>query len=767
MKNEYAEAVASRIIEQLQQGTAPWQKPWGPGELQLPYNPTTGKAYRGVNSLWLYAQGCDDPRWMTYNQAANADAQVRKGSKGTQIIYWKFSEEQKATDEQGRPIIDSTTGKQKTITVKLARPRSFMAVVFNASQIDGLPPLEEKITNSEQNAERNARAETILTHSGANIFHQHGDRAFYHPSTDKIILPERNQFSNLDSYYAVAMHELGHWTGHSSRLNRDLLHPFGSEGYAREELRAEIASLMVGERLGIGHDPSQHVAYVGSWIKVLQKDPREIFRAASDAERITEYLMGFEQEQVIEQQSESEFEQPQFIQHESQENSMSLRTYLAVPYLEKNEAKARGAKWDKDAKAWYAPSGIDMTTSGLEKWSIDKANVISSAESQPAIEQFRNALREMGLKLSDDIITDGKIQRLAVDGDKSSAKSGAYAYHEMGKRPSGFIQNHKTGEKMYWKPEGRVQSLTTDEWNRQVFEAREQRTAREADQQLGYEATAAAAFALWSEAPAASSDHPYCKEKGITYSENLRIVPDNVSLEAEKHGIRIAKTAQEVKELREADSRHRVFKAGDLLIPGIDNTGKLWTLQSVNPYFKSFMKGGKKAGIYSLAGAGNPHKMLAKDQHFPLIIAEGYATADTISRLLNGKPTIVAFDCGNLDAVARELRKENSLRPLLIAADNDHHALKMNVGLVKANHAAKTNGGHVLIPQFKDGEKGSDWNDLAANHGDESARQMLTKQMEAAKYNVIMPTEQLTHRAHRSLSKQSNNISSHDIADSL
>ncbi|MDX4034520.1 zincin-like metallopeptidase domain-containing protein, partial [Pseudomonas aeruginosa] len=293
MKKEYAEEVAARIIEQLEQGTAPWQKPWQPGELRLPYNPTTGKEYRGMNSLWLHMQGHSDPRWMTYNQAAAEGAQVRKGSKGTHIVYWKFSEERKATDEQGRPVIDPDTGKQKTVTVQLERPRSFMAVVFNGSQIDGLPPLEARPTGPEP--ERHARAEAILANSGADIRHEPGDRAFYRPSTDSITLPERNQFPTADNYYATALHELGHWTGHPSRLDRDLAHPFGSEGYAREELRAEIASLMLGERLEIGHDPGQHAAYVGSWVKALKEDPKEIFRAASDAERISAYVMDFEQ----------------------------------------------------------------------------------------------------------------------------------------------------------------------------------------------------------------------------------------------------------------------------------------------------------------------------------------------------------------------------------------------------------------------------------------------------------------------------------------
>src|ERR1035441_7028029 len=104
----------------------------------------------------------------------------------------------------------------------------------------------------------------------------------------------------LDGYNMTALHELGHWTGHTSRLARDLSNPFRSEGYAREELRAEIASLMLGDELGIGHDPGQHVAYIESWIKVLEKDPREIFRAAADAEKITRFLQDFARQVALE-----------------------------------------------------------------------------------------------------------------------------------------------------------------------------------------------------------------------------------------------------------------------------------------------------------------------------------------------------------------------------------------------------------------------------------------------------------------------------------
>lgn len=307
MNKEYAEEVAGRIIEQLRQGTAPWQKPWKPGELRLPYNAATGKEYRGMNTIWLHMQGYDDPRWMTYKQAEAAGAQVRKGSRGTRIIYWKFHDEQPMTDAQGRPVLDDE-GKPRKVRVELERPRVFTAVVFNAQQIDGLPPMEAKPIGPEP--ERHARAEAILSNSGAKIAHVEGDRAFYRPSTDSITLPARHQFGSADAYYATALHELGHWTGHESRLNRDLSHPFGSEGYAREELRAEIASLMLGERLEIGHDPGQHAAYVASWIKVLEDDPREIFRAAADAEKINSYVMAFELERAREQQQSTEAEAP-------------------------------------------------------------------------------------------------------------------------------------------------------------------------------------------------------------------------------------------------------------------------------------------------------------------------------------------------------------------------------------------------------------------------------------------------------------------------
>jgi len=330
-KKPFHEVVAEKLIEQLKAGTAPWQKPWQPGvpNAMMPMNPTSGKRYRGINAIHLMSQGYDDPRWMTYKQAQAAGAQVQRGEKGTSVQYWKFTEERDKVDEQGRPIreqgrpIRDAEGKTQKVSVELERPRVFFATVFNAQQIEGLPPLELK-PQQENEWEAVERAEHILKASGARITHAAGDRAFYRPSTDSITLPEKSQFPQPDAYYATALHELGHWTGHPTRLDRDLAHPFGSEGYAKEELRAEISSMILGDSLGIGHDPEQHAAYVGSWIKVLQDDPLEIFRASSDAEKIHDYVLAFEQKQV----QELERDEDLALNQELRENGQQIVSHM-------------------------------------------------------------------------------------------------------------------------------------------------------------------------------------------------------------------------------------------------------------------------------------------------------------------------------------------------------------------------------------------------------------------------------------------------------
>ncbi|MBR4736332.1 MAG: DUF1738 domain-containing protein, partial [Rhodocyclaceae bacterium] len=408
---EFYKQVADKLIAQLESGTAPWQKPWDSAAASglLPMNFTTGKRYRGINAVNLMMAGHSDPRWMTYKQAQGIGAQVRRGEKGTPIQHWKYTYERDKLDDDGQPVLDEN-GKPVKETVRLSRPQVFFSTVFHASQIDGLPPLQAK----EITWNPSERASAILTASGAKIEHSPSDQAFYRPSTDTITLPLPEQFHDAAGYYATALHELGHWTGHESRLGRDIRNPFGSVEYAKEELRAEISSMILGDELGIGHDPAQHAAYVGHWIKILKDDPSELYRAASDAEEIFHYVLALEQqqeqtqeqaqaqEQVAQpveqeqaqvqtqapQQQPEQAEQAEQNQTQEQTNMAARKTdvkaeriWLDVPWTDKDEAKRLGAKWDGQEKAWYVPAGVDPKP--FEKW-LDVARIEAADEQQQA-----------------------------------------------------------------------------------------------------------------------------------------------------------------------------------------------------------------------------------------------------------------------------------------------------------------------------------------------------------------------------------------------
>lgn len=286
--------ITARIISDLEAGVAPWQKPWRPDLMMLPHNGVTGRRYRGGNALLLMhamaEHGYEDHRWMTFKQALAQDASVRKGEKGTQVEYWQFEKRVPKLDDYGNPDI-GPDGKPLYEVVKTGAPRVFYATVFNAAQIDGLKPVEKNDLVIKWDPV--ADAERIIEESGAAILHDQADRACYRPSSDSIHMPARAQFADAGAYYGTMIHELGHWTGHESRLARDLSGGFGSESYAREELRAELASFFMAAEFGIPHDPGQHSAYIGSWLDALKKDKHEIFRAAAEADKIVAFLSAF------------------------------------------------------------------------------------------------------------------------------------------------------------------------------------------------------------------------------------------------------------------------------------------------------------------------------------------------------------------------------------------------------------------------------------------------------------------------------------------
>lgn len=287
-KRDFRQEVTDQIVAMLERGTAPWQKPWQAGTFQLPMNPTTDRSYRGGNAVHLMAvaaqKGYEDPRWLTYKQAKQSGWQVRQGEKGTPIEYWQIGESQKSGEQDGHEPIEPR--KQSLLRR--------VYTVFNAQQIDGIPPHKAAKHQDWQIAQT---GEDILKNSGAAILHDQADRAFYSRAKDQIHLPAREAFPSASDYYGTALHELAHWSGHPSRLNRSTLtdsYQFGDPNYAKEELRAELTSVFLAAERGIPHNPEQHAAYLNSWIAALKSDKHQIFRAAHDAHKSADFLLALE-----------------------------------------------------------------------------------------------------------------------------------------------------------------------------------------------------------------------------------------------------------------------------------------------------------------------------------------------------------------------------------------------------------------------------------------------------------------------------------------
>lgn len=292
------------IIKHIEAGTAPWQEPWLPGRAypSRPMNPVTNKQYRGGNAAYLSIVAlCEletkDPRWCTYKQASSKGWQIKKGSKGHPVEYWQWQENREILDTNGKPILDEH-GKPKKELVDLPAPRILRSTVFHASMISGIPELPA-LSVQENNA--NEIAEKLIKDSGAVILHDQEDAAFYRHTEDKIHVPPINRMISSYDYYSVVLHELGHWTGHETRLNRGL-QTADKIAYAKEELRAELASFFLAMDIGIGPTESHvknHAAYIESWVEALRNDKNEIYRAAKDAEQICQYLTGREQIQEV------------------------------------------------------------------------------------------------------------------------------------------------------------------------------------------------------------------------------------------------------------------------------------------------------------------------------------------------------------------------------------------------------------------------------------------------------------------------------------
>jgi len=273
------EIITESILKQLEQGVAPWRKPWS---TSVPRNLISKKPYRGLNVFLLATQGYGSPYWVTFNQAKQLGAHVRQGEKSTLVSFWKFNEYARENADTGE------TENKTSVLLRYYR-------VFNIEQCDGLKALhgdERKPVNPIEECESIANRMP----NGPRI--EQNSHAFYRPSADIVGMPSRNCFESPEAYYSTLFHELTHSTGHTSRLNRfdenSTDHQFGSESYSKEELIAEMGAAMLAGIAGISHTTlGNSASYLQAWIiTASSSDSRLITSAASHAQKAADYILG-------------------------------------------------------------------------------------------------------------------------------------------------------------------------------------------------------------------------------------------------------------------------------------------------------------------------------------------------------------------------------------------------------------------------------------------------------------------------------------------
>lgn len=290
MKADVYERITGAIVAELEKGVRPWLKPWNAehaaGRITRPLR-ANGLPYQGINvlSLWTaaVARGYAAPIWMTFKQAQELGAHVRKGEQGSPVVY---------ASTFTRTAADQGTGEEIEEQVPFLKGYT----VFNVEQIEGLPERYYAMAEPRLDpVQRIARAETFFAATGAVIRHG-GNQAYYSITHDYVQMPPFESFQDAESYYATLAHECTHWTRHESRLERDFGRKrWGDEGYAMEELVAELGAAFLSADLDLTPEPREdHASYIASWLKVLKDDKRAVFTAAGHAQRAADFLNGLQ-----------------------------------------------------------------------------------------------------------------------------------------------------------------------------------------------------------------------------------------------------------------------------------------------------------------------------------------------------------------------------------------------------------------------------------------------------------------------------------------
>jgi antirestriction protein ArdC len=285
-RTNFYEDITRKIVAELEAGSVPWVQPWetaaAKAPLAMPHNAATRRRYGGINILILLRaaveRGFSGQSWLTFRQALSLGGCVRKGERGTTVVY---ADRFVPVEEMKRA---STAGDEAQAIPFLKR-----FTIFNINQCDGLSADVASVAPTPHMVEPQVEA---LIRATRIDFRIGGDRAFYCPPEDYVQVPPPAAYFEPINWHRTALHELAHASGHSSRLNRDLSGGYGTKKYAFEEMVAEISSAFCCASLGIA-PTVRHADYIGSWLELLREDNRAIVRAASQASKVADYLLGF------------------------------------------------------------------------------------------------------------------------------------------------------------------------------------------------------------------------------------------------------------------------------------------------------------------------------------------------------------------------------------------------------------------------------------------------------------------------------------------
>jgi phage/plasmid primase-like uncharacterized protein/antirestriction protein ArdC len=823
-KEMFHETLSKQVAEQIKRGTVSWLNPQENEHIDLPYNPVTGKSYKAANNMLLSSKGYKDNRWLTYEQAAEQGCHVKKGEKATEIAFYHY--------------VDYKTKE------KLERPTIQKVKLFNAEQLTGIEAMPVKVTSKE---EALAKVQSIFENSQVKIVNNQKDKAFYRSKDDTIYMPPKEAYKDELAYSSAALHELCRWAGNGEdRLNYETV-PFGTEAFARQKLRTEMATYMLCKELGIPFEP-QGQQFADQWAKTIEEHPFEILNAAKDAEKMKGFVMEFdktlekaqelEQQQTVaqeqtavqeqtpqaeqtqeqapqaeqtqqeapkkesieiiklsvlyedkeeakklgakwsaklgtwyvlegtdlqpfnnwlpkevkkdliiasrdyldvpkeekdeakalgakwdkyqkawyvekgtdlepfakwgkldlneraaqleqaKQEAEQSHEKPveqaqsteQELDQEAEQNLAEEKTFIAVPYDERNDAKKLGAKWDVENKSWYVEKGTDLNQ--FKEWLIDENTVVPAKQEAVAPEiEFAQHLRDCGLDV-DAPIMDGQIHRVPVIG-RPQGKDGAYCAYLDGV-PAGWAQNYVTGEKSNFISSGA--QLTEEEKVRQRAEQAQKLQERAEKRQRDYDIAANNAKKVLSNSFEADKNHAYLQQKGI------------------KPYIAMQNNYKQ------------------LVIPVRNINDEIRGVQFIEEDgTKKFLSGIEKKGNFALLA--EEAKDLSK-----LLVCEGFATGASLHEATK-LPVAVAFDAGNIESVSKALSEKYKGVEITICADNDQYKGN-NVGLEAAQNAAKAVNGKLAVPQFTDDEKAqklTDFNDLHKSQGLEAVRRQVSQ----------------------------------------